>query len=127
MITNNEWREKFLERLLDFTGKIILLTNELPKTPAGYVIANQIIRSGSSIGANYVESQDASSTKDFIQKLSISLRETRETYYWLQVIERTKLLPRDVIKNEIIESKEIIAILVSSIKKSKRKLEVKGI
>lgn len=119
MITNNEWRKKFTDRLLNFAGKIILLTNKLPKTPAGYAIANQIVRSGSSIGANYVESQDASSNKDFIQKLSISLREARETYYWLQVIVKSSLLSYDEIEEEIKESKELIAIFVSSIKKAK--------
>ncbi len=122
MVTNNEWRKGFTERLLDFAGSIIKVTNKLPKTPAGYAIANQIVRSGSSIGANYVESQDASSTKDFIQKLSISLREARETYYWLQVIVKSNLLIYDEVKNEMLESKEIIAILVSSVKKSKSKL-----
>jgi four helix bundle protein len=119
---SNNWREQFVERLLDFASLIVLVSNKLPKTAAGFAIANQIVRSGTSIGANFVESQDASSTKDFIQKLSISLREARETWYWLKVIERTKLLSYDDIKQEIAECDQIVAILVKTIKKAKEKL-----
>lgn len=119
MRNKNEWREKFAERLIIFASDIFLLSNKLPKSPAGFAIANQIVRSGSSIGANFVESQDASSIKDFIQKLSISLREARETLYWLKVIERTKILAYDEISAALKECNELIAILVKSIKKAK--------
>lgn len=81
-----------------------------------------MVKSGTSIGANFVESQDASSSKDFVQKLSIALREGRETWYWLKVIERTKLLSYDEVRDEITESEEIIAVLVTSIKKSKNNI-----
>ena len=67
MKTNNkDWKEEFFKRLLKFSVSIILLSNKLPKTPAGFAIANQIVKSGTSIGANFVEAQDASSLKDFI-------------------------------------------------------------
>lgn len=71
MNTNNGWKKTFLERLLSFSVSIVILANKLLKTPAGFVIAQQIIKSGTSIGANATEAQDASSTKDFVQKLSI--------------------------------------------------------
>ncbi len=122
MRNNDEWRNRFVDRLLDFSTKVVLLSNTLPKTPAGFAIANQVVRSGTSIGANFIESQDASSTKDFIQKLSISLREARETWYWLKVIERTELLAYDDIKETLLECNELTAILVQSIKKAKLKL-----
>lgn len=92
MIKNDEWKRKFLERLLQFSVRIVLLTNLLPKTPAGFAIASQLIRAGTSVGANVQEAQDASSIRDFIQKLSISLREAKETRYWLEIINRTNLL-----------------------------------
>ena len=120
--TNKEWRELFSQRLLQFSVRIIFLVNRLPKTPAGYAIANQIVKSGTSIGANFVEAQDASSIKDFIQKLSISLREAQETCYWLQVIKGAKLIDALRIESELKECGEIKAILVSSIKSSKAKL-----
>src|SRR3989344_1377006 len=71
--------KNFLDRLLKFSVSVINLSNQLPKTPAGFAIASQFIRSGTSIGANVEEAQDASSAKDFIQRLSIALREEKDT------------------------------------------------
>ncbi|HSW48212.1 MAG TPA: four helix bundle protein [Candidatus Saccharimonadales bacterium] len=121
MSNSQEWRKNIIERLTKFAVKVILLANKLPKTPAGFAIATQLVKSGTSIGANFIESQDASSTKDFIQKLSISLREARETWYWLTVIGRADLIESEEIKNELEESNQLIAILVTSIKSAKKK------
>lgn len=121
MSNSQEWRKNIIERLTKFAVKVILLANKLPKTPAGFAIATQLVKSGTSIGANFIESQDASSTKDFIQKLSISLREARETWYWLTVIGRADLIESEEIKNEFEESNQLIAILVTSIKSAKKK------
>ena len=122
MRNNHEWKRLFAERLLNFSVRIILLVSKLPKTPAGFAIANQLVKSGTSIGANFMEAQDASSLKDFIQKLSISLREARETDYWLKVIEKAGLLGSKDIEGELEECNEIIAILAKSIKSSKSKV-----
>jgi four helix bundle protein len=119
MTNNKEWKKLFLERLLKFSVRIILMANKLPKTPAGFAIANQIIRSGTSVGANVEEAQDASSTKDFIQKLSISLREAKETRYWLKVVIEAKLLDNSGVEKELNECEQLIAMLISSIKSSK--------
>ncbi len=119
---NQQWKRLFLERLLKFAVAIIKLASKLPKTPAGFAIATQLIKAGTSIGANTEEAQDASSLKDFIQKLNIALREAKETRYWLKVIEASGLLSSDEVGKEIAECGEIIAILTSSIKSSKRKL-----
>ena len=82
--------KNFLDRLLKFSVSVINLSNQLPKTPAWFAIASQFIRSGTSIGANVEEAQDASSTKDFVQKLSIALRKARETNYWLKIMQLRK-------------------------------------
>lgn len=119
---NQQWKRLLLERLLEFAVAIIKLASKLPKTPAGFAIASQLIKAGTSIGANTEEAQDASSLKDFIQKLNIALREAKETRYWLRVIEASELLRSDEVKKEIAECGEIIAILTSSIKSSKRRL-----
>jgi four helix bundle protein len=119
-MNNSEWKKLFLERLLRFSVRIVLYANMLPKTPAGFAIAAQVVKSGTSIGANFSEAQDASSLKDFIQKLSISLREARETYYWLRVINETGLLSQS--DKDMDECNEIIAVLTSIIKSSKSKL-----
>jgi four helix bundle protein len=119
---NNEWKISFKKRFVAFAVKVILLANKLPKTPAGFAIASQLVKSGTSIGANFTEAQDASSLKDFVQKLSISLREARETNYWLIVIKETNLIPQTYMQVELQEVDELTAILISSIKKSKEKI-----
>lgn len=120
-----EWRAQFQERLITFSVNIIRLIDLLPKTPAGYAISNQLARAATSIGANFHEAQDASSLKDFIQKMSIALREARETNYWLVIIKQSKLSTADVVESLIVESGELIAILTSSVKSSKLRLDEK--
>ena len=122
MNKNKEWKQLFLKRLLDFAVRIIKLASKLPKTPAGFAIATQLIKAGTSIGANAEEAQDASSLKDFIQKLSIALREARETRYWLKVVKASELVSSDYADKELTECGEIIGVLTSSIKSSKAKL-----
>ena len=119
--SNKEWKKLFLERLLRFAVRIIKLANKLPKTPAGFAIASQLIKAGTSIGANAEEAQDASSYKDFVQKMSISLREARETRYWLKVIRTAELLRSDDMDSELSECRELVAILTTSVKSSKAK------
>lgn len=114
-IRNNNFRE----RLITFAVRIIALANKLPKTPAGFAIAGQVIRSGTSIGANSQEAQDAVSRNDFLNKISISLKEARETGYWLEVIKRSEILGENIVVPEILECNEIIAMLVKSVKTTK--------
>lgn len=120
-MTNSYWKTKFQNRLLLFSSSVIKLTNQLPKTPAGYAIASQLVRSACSVGANFIEAQDASSTKDFYNRLQISLREARETLYWIQVIEVSSLISSSELTKLKNEANEIIAILVSISKKMKAK------
>ena len=120
--SSKEWRKIFIQRLLKFGVAVIRLANEFPKTPAGFAIASQLIKAATSIGANFVEAQDASSLKDFIQKLSISLREAKEASYWLQIVQMSRLVSEASLSELIKENNEIIAVLVTSIKSSKLKL-----
>lgn len=120
--SSKEWREIFVQRLLKFGVAVIRLANKFPKTPAGFAIASQLIRSATSIGANFVEAQDASSARDFVQKLSIALREARETIYWLQTVQMSGLSSSASLTGMIKEENEIIAMLVASVKSSKLKL-----
>ena len=114
-------KNDLLDRLLRFAVRIVILAGKLPKTPAGFAIASQVVRSGTSVGANCQEAQDASSGNDFLYKLNISLREARETYYWLKVIQLSKLLPDIFVNSEMQECNEIISILVKSVKTIKLK------
>lgn len=118
----NYKKVELLERLLKFSVRIIILSSKLPKTPAGYAIANQIIRSACSIGANCEEAQNAISPKDFLHSINISLKEARETFYWLKVIKLSKLLSESQVNKELDECNQIVAILTTSVKSLKNKL-----
>jgi four helix bundle protein len=80
------------ERLLNFAVRVIRLVAALPKNQAGKHVGGQLLRCGTSAGANYEEARGAESRPDFIHKLSISWKETRETWYWLKVIHRAELV-----------------------------------
>ena len=103
------------ERLLDFTVRIIKLVNTLPKTSIGKHIGGQLIRSGTSSGANYEEACGAESRSDFAHKLSIVLKELKESRFWLRVIHRTKLITPKRIEPLIQECEELCAIIAKSI------------
>ncbi len=111
------------ERCLNFAVDIIHLANQLPKTPAGFTIAGQLIDAGTSVGANIAEAQDAISKKEFIKTVNISLKECRETLYWLVLIQRTNLLTSQNIEPQLLEGKEIRAILSAIVRKSKLTLK----
>ena len=98
-----------------FACKIVLFAEEL-KAKRYYEIANQILKSGTSIGANVRESQRGVSTKDFKNKLGIALKEAEETEFWLDIIEETKIYP--IPKGLYEDCNELMRLLVSIIKNS---------
>ena len=107
-------------RTFKFAIRIIELTSKLPRTSTGMAISNQIVRSGTSVGANVEEAQNSASKKEFIHGMTIALKEARETYYWLRLLGESSVLPgqEDLIK----ENLEIIKILTSSVKRAKTKV-----
>lgn len=114
-------KQELLDRLLRFSVRIIVLASKLPKTPAGFAIASQIIRSACSIGANCEEAQDAISRKEFLHSINIALREARETRYWLKVIKQARLLLEKLVDIELEECNQIVAIFTTSVKTLKGK------
>lgn len=124
--TNNEVHKKkdydLEERLLNFAVAIIKLSDSLPKTGAGKHVAGQIVRSGTSPAPNYAEAKDAESRNDFIHKIKIVLKELRETYVWLRIIHRSKMLPKvEHIEELTDECDELISIFVKTVKTTKNK------
>ena len=81
-------RENLSERLLDFGARVIRLAEKINRTTTGGHIANQVVRSATSSGANYQEACAAESRADFIHKMQVVLKELRETLYWLRLIEK---------------------------------------
>ncbi len=115
------------ERLIDFAAEIILFTNDIDKSYAGNHLIGQIVRSSTSPALNYGEAQSAESKKDFIHKMGICLKELRETYNCLKIIEKAKLTSNtELISKLKIEANELIAIFVSSIKTAKTNSEIKN-
>ena len=80
------------EKSEDFAVRMINLCKYLRHTKKEYVLSKQILRSGTSIGANVAEAQRAQSRADFLAKMSIALKEANETYYWLRLLYRTQYL-----------------------------------
>ena len=104
------------ERLIDFAVRVIKLSANLPKTPAGKHIAGQILRSGTSPAPNYGEARGAESHADFIHKLGIVLKELNETAIWLRVIERSEIVASNLMTDIIKESGELCRIFIASLK-----------
>lgn len=110
------------ERLLDYAAAIIRLVGRLPRTPAGNHIANQLMRSGTSALPNHGEAQAAESQSDFVHKMSICLKELRESHRWLRLIGRVPLVrPAAEVEAVLKETDELIRIFVSSLRTAKRK------
>ena len=97
--------------------RIINLSIDLPNTPEGKVIRNQITKAGTSVGANYREANRARSKADFKNKIAICESEASETQYWLEVIVETEWLSWDQVKSEYEECSELLAIFTSVGKK----------
>lgn len=105
---------KLAEKAMDFSVEIIALSDKL-KSKNEYIISNQIGRSGTSIGANIYEANYAASRADFINKLRISLKETNETLYWLELLKRTNKINSDEYDSLNKACTAIRAMLVKSI------------
>jgi four helix bundle protein len=84
-----------------------------------YILADQLLRSGTSIGANIEEGISAQSKNDFIAKLSVSLKEANESYYWLRLIEATNTFSDDQVNLLIRDCEELIAMLTAILRTSR--------
>ncbi len=104
------------ERLIDFAVRIVTLSANLPKTPAGKHLAGQIMRSGTSPAPNYGEARGAESHADFVHKLRIVLKELNETSIWLRVIERSQMLRKELIADIVGENRELCRIFTASLR-----------
>ena len=107
-----------MDKSFAFAVNIVFFCFELQKQKE-YVLSKQLLRSGTSIGANIEEATQGQSRNDFISKLSIALKEAYETRYWLRLLNATKLGDKKKIDQFIIDVNEIIRMLVASIKTAK--------
>jgi len=108
--------EDLKQRTKDFALRVIRLVNALPKDLAAVTIARQVIRSGTSVAANYRAACIAKSRADFINKLRICAEESDETQLWLELIIESQILPQEQLQPLIEEAHELTSIFLSSIK-----------
>ena len=103
------------DRLVKFAVRIITVVESLPDSKAGRHVAGQLVRAGTSPAPNYGEAQSAESHRDFVHKMKIALKELRETFVWLQIIEQKPLCSPERMKDISNECNELISIFVKSI------------
>ncbi len=117
-------KQELENRLIDFAATIIIVASKFEKNYAGNHLAGQIIRSGTSPALNYGEAQSAESSKDFIHKMGICLKELRESFVCLKIIEKADLMKEEaLLVSAKTEVNELISIFVSSIKTAKNNLK----
>ena len=106
-----------------FSVRVVKLCRYLQEEKREYILSKQLLRCGTSIGANVTESQQAQSRADFISKLSIALKEASETNYWLRLLNATEYLSESEFSSIIADCKEIERILTSIIKTTRNTLK----
>jgi len=116
-----EKASKIRDRLLDFGAVVINICVKLKRTEIGRHIGGQLLRAGTSVGANYEEACGAVSRIDFIYKLTIVYKEIRESIYWLKLIIHSELLQDAEVLNALSEAQELRAIIGKSLKTAKSK------
>ena len=115
-------RSLLLEKSERFAGRIIKMYQYLTTQKKELIISKQVLRSGTSIGANITESRNAQSTADFLNKLNIALKEADETSYWIKNLFQGGYLNEKEYESILNDTDELVKLLVSSIKTLKVKL-----
>jgi len=105
-----------------FAIRIVRLKQWICKETKEYSLADQVLRSGTSIGANISEAVDAVSERDFISKLNISLKECSETKFWLDLLMETEIINKNMYESLMEDCTELYALLTSIIKTMNKKL-----
>ena len=108
-----------IDRSIDFGARIVKLHRYLVREKRETVLSKQILRSGTSIGANINEAQYGQSKADFISKLQIALKETAETEYWLHILQKSDYLDEQQATSLLNDCLEIKRILISSVNTAK--------
>lgn len=108
------------ERTMQFGIRLVRMFGKLPKTDEARILGKQVLRSGTSVGANYREASRARSKPEFISTVGICLREADETAYWLEMLVRSGIVSEDKLQSLRAECDELMAIFVTIIKKAKQ-------
>ena len=112
---NNNSREEFTKRLIRFSLAIVKFCNELRKDRNITAVADQLIRSGTSIGANYTEAKSSSSKKDYLKYFEIALKSANESIYWLVLAKEARPKLRERADKILVEAGEIAKVIGASV------------
>ena len=118
--------EEMKARTKQFALRIIRLVESLPNTKSAQIIGKQLLRCGTSVGANYHAVCRAKSTADFINKLAVVEEEADEAIYWIELIVESSQIKPNLVKNLLDEIDQILSIVVSAIKTTKEKRNPKS-
>jgi four helix bundle protein len=120
---NSERKQKQTDltaRTFEFARRAVKLCQTLDKTPGvSRSLANQLLRSGTSTGANVEEAQGGQSRADFLSKISIACKEARETHYWLRLLSASGTIPESRLTELLDEANQLVAILTAIIRKTR--------
>ncbi|MFZ1731024.1 MAG: four helix bundle protein [Bacteroidota bacterium] len=114
-----------LEKSYAFAIRIVRLSKHLREECHEYVLSKQILKSGTSVGANLEEAVGAQSRKDFLSKMQIAYKEARETHYWLRLLRDTDSVPCDMLTSLLFECEELIRLTGSIASTTRATLEKK--
>ena len=117
----NEQKNLLLDKSFDFALAVIKLYKRLSEEKHEYVLSKQLLRSGTSVGANIREAQNAESKADFIHKLAISQKECDESCYWLELLYKSKFIEKSEFNELHLQSTSILKIIRSSILTTKQR------
>ena len=113
---NEEGKKDLKERTREFALRVVRLYASLPKTTVAQVLGKQVLRAGTSVGAQYREGTRGRSDAEFVSKLEAALQELEETQYWLELLVAERLAPSAELESLAGEANELTAILIASVK-----------
>lgn len=114
------------DRLMEFSVRVIRVTESMQRSPAGIYVADQLLRSGTSPYGHHGEAEGAESRDDFIHKLKVCYKELREAKRWLRLVQRVPLVAKPELLNDVLtEAEELVRIFSTSIRTAESNRAVK--
>ena len=120
-MNDKEKPEDLKTRTKRFALRVIRLYSSLPKTTGAQILGRQVLRSGTSVGAHYREGFRARSNAEVVSKFEGALQELEETAYWLELLIESGMVKSHLLKNLLMETDELIAILTTCVRRVKAK------
>ncbi len=118
-------KDEFAKRTFDFGIRVVRLVESLPKAETSRVLGKQLLRAGTSVGANYRAAKRARSRADFIAKMGIVEEECDESIYWIEMLVALDCISANRTKDLLLEANEILSMTISSIKTARQNAKSK--